>query len=304
MLVGTAAPARAAGLTSAQVQAILSLLSSFGADQSTINNVQISLNGGTSTGGGTQSFCHTFIIDLKLGDGYGATTAPNNQSAFQREIYYLQTALAKTGFSIDSNETTDNSFRDSTNAAVIKFQAKYGIRQTGYIGPLTRAKLNALYGCLNQSSQPVTSVANWNSYQNGQYGFALQYPNDWTHSSDVASKSFGRMFTIDSTNRFACYFNVAVVTNPNYVKEAYNNFTQTNVTIGNGISALQIGGLSGSTNYGKYFIQGSGQGNSFEINETIEKFTNNVAPSSVSANDAQNCVSTFSKILSTFKRYP
>jgi len=47
---------QAAGLTSSQVQSILLLLSSFGADQSVINNVKISLSGGTSpSGAGTTS---------------------------------------------------------------------------------------------------------------------------------------------------------------------------------------------------------------------------------------------------------
>lgn len=41
--------AEAAGLTSSQVSAIVSLLQSFGADQSVISNVQTTLSGGTPT---------------------------------------------------------------------------------------------------------------------------------------------------------------------------------------------------------------------------------------------------------------
>ena len=33
-----------------------------------------------------------------------------------------------------------------TKAAVIKFQKKYGIEQTGLAGPVTRKKLNEVYG--------------------------------------------------------------------------------------------------------------------------------------------------------------
>jgi len=47
-LFGVAAPANAA-LTEAQIQSILSLLSSFGADQTTINNVNASLRGQPTT---------------------------------------------------------------------------------------------------------------------------------------------------------------------------------------------------------------------------------------------------------------
>src|SRR6185369_10393755 len=46
-MLSLAPMAHAAALTSSQVQSILSLLSSFGADSSTIANVQASLTGGT-----------------------------------------------------------------------------------------------------------------------------------------------------------------------------------------------------------------------------------------------------------------
>lgn len=59
----TPTPAQAASLTSAQVSAIISLLQSFGADQSVINNVSVAL-GGTSSG--SQS-CSTFA-DLAYGN--------------------------------------------------------------------------------------------------------------------------------------------------------------------------------------------------------------------------------------------
>ncbi len=57
------APAQASTLTSAQVQAIVGLLQSFGADQSVINNVSVALGGSSS---GSQS-CSAFA-DLKYGD--------------------------------------------------------------------------------------------------------------------------------------------------------------------------------------------------------------------------------------------
>jgi peptidoglycan hydrolase-like protein with peptidoglycan-binding domain len=36
-------------------------------------------------------------------------------------------------------------FYSQTFASVQAFQSKYGINATGYVGPMTRAKLNALY---------------------------------------------------------------------------------------------------------------------------------------------------------------
>lgn len=121
---------QAAGLTSSQIQAILSLLSSFGAEQSIINNVQASLTGGTPTAGG-QSFCHNFNSDL---------TGGSNGD----DVVALNQALSSSGINTTGNSS---SFSENNAGDVVSFQAKYGIRQTGYVGPLTRAKLNALYGC-------------------------------------------------------------------------------------------------------------------------------------------------------------
>src|SRR3989338_8021283 len=50
-VAGGAVPGSAGALTQAQIDAIIGLLQSFGADQSTISNVQTSLPGGTPTGG-------------------------------------------------------------------------------------------------------------------------------------------------------------------------------------------------------------------------------------------------------------
>ena len=58
------------------------------------------------------------------------------------EVRALQEALKAEGL-YDAGIT--GVFFDRTKAAVMKFQEKYGINPTGYVGPATRAQLNALF---------------------------------------------------------------------------------------------------------------------------------------------------------------
>ena len=82
------------------------------------------------------AFCHTFKADFGIG-----TTSNNDVSA-------LHTILTtKEGFEIPRDEYMSSVYGESTASAVVDFQAKYGIRQTGFVGPITRTKLNQLYGC-------------------------------------------------------------------------------------------------------------------------------------------------------------
>ncbi len=143
-LLASPAFTQAAGLTSSQVQAILMLLSSFGADQATINSVETALNGGTPTTSGT-AYCHNFNSDLTVGNT-------------GEDVAALNRVLQSSGIDTTGNSST---FDENNAADVVAFQSHYGIRQTGYVGPLTRAKLNALYGCHNgqQPTQPTPSTA-------------------------------------------------------------------------------------------------------------------------------------------------
>jgi len=83
--------------------------------------------------GTTATWCHTFNNNL------GFT---NSGTA---DVSALHTALQKENISygLDDNAT----YSEDTATAVVKFQTKYGITQSGYIGAKTRAELNALYGC-------------------------------------------------------------------------------------------------------------------------------------------------------------
>ena len=105
------------------------------------------------------SWCHTFNTNI----GY-------NQSGTS-EVAYLHIALLKQGISYNP----DNVFTFSSNGtlqAVVQFQAKYGIYpQSGYVGPLTRAKLNQLYRCgtIVTGCTPNWQIGNWGTcYSNTQ----------------------------------------------------------------------------------------------------------------------------------------
>lgn len=61
------------------------------------------------------------------------------------EVYNLQKVLSQTPSIYPEGQVTSY-FGKATEAAVKRFQEKYGIRITGEVGPQTRAKLNELYG--------------------------------------------------------------------------------------------------------------------------------------------------------------
>jgi len=73
------------------------------------------------------------------------------------EVKALQTAL-KSDSSIYPEGLVTGYFGTLTEAAVKKFQAKYGIDQTGIVGPNTRAKLNSLY-CATTTTPTTTTTA-------------------------------------------------------------------------------------------------------------------------------------------------
>ena len=134
--------AHAAALTSAQVQSILSLLSSFGADSTTIANVQASLTGGTpsttTTTTSSSSSCN-FTMDLTM-KSKGA------------DVTCLQQALIGGGYSIPAGAT--GYFGGQTRAAVIAWQKAVGVAPAfGYFGKISRAHWN-----LGGSSSTTTTT--------------------------------------------------------------------------------------------------------------------------------------------------
>jgi len=136
MVMTLAAPAAHAALTESQIQSILSLLSSFGADQTTIDNVNASLRGQPSPGSGSSgsagASCSQFTRDLTLGStGADVQALQNllNSNGFQ---------VAASGAGSPGNES--EYFGALTQAALAKWQAAKGVNPpAGYFGPLTRA---------------------------------------------------------------------------------------------------------------------------------------------------------------------
>ncbi|MBI2024419.1 peptidoglycan-binding protein [Candidatus Giovannonibacteria bacterium] len=120
-------------LAESQIQAILSLLQSFGAEQSVIDNVNASLRGQATRGvSGTASV--RGIITRSLARGSSG-----------EEVRLLQEFLAKNSEIYPEAQITGY-FGPLTRAAVKRFQTKHGIESLGLVGPKTRAKINEMLG--------------------------------------------------------------------------------------------------------------------------------------------------------------
>lgn len=149
--ISVSAQAAGSSLTPEQVQSILSLLQSFGANQNIVNNVSASLSGGTpsipATGSATlPAFCYTFNNDIGTGRVNSETDVLNLQSALKRE-----------GF-LQGQQSAVTTFNEVVADAVTRFQQKYSLVQpSGYVNVATRTKLNAIYGCPT-STTPVPPV--------------------------------------------------------------------------------------------------------------------------------------------------
>ncbi|MSU56145.1 MAG: DUF4214 domain-containing protein, partial [Candidatus Taylorbacteria bacterium] len=120
---------QAIALTPEQIQAIVTLVRSFGGDDATLRNVEDSLFGRTPSSSNNTTAsrsCVTFSRNF----GIGSTGD---------DVNALQSLLGQ-------QKGDKGVFGEETASLVVDFQGKYGINQTGYVGPTTRAQLNVL-GC-------------------------------------------------------------------------------------------------------------------------------------------------------------
>lgn len=97
------------------------------------------------------------------------------------DVDALQKSLITAG--VDYGKGTAGVFDEYLAEAVVKFQAKYSIPQTGYVGPLTRAKLNSL--CVPTSPNTNTPTCSL--------------------TSDKTSYSLGDVITYSWTSQNATY---------------------------------------------------------------------------------------------------
>jgi len=148
--------------------------------------------GQTGTGSTSQSWCHTFNINL----GFA-----NNGSS---EVGALQTAMQKQGFLISDNT---NIYGSSTETAVKAFQEKYAsqiltpsglLHGTGFTGSATRVKLNQLYACTTNTTN--TTITGNNS----------------TSTNSTSTSSNNTTVTNNNTNN-AIKFSSTVICNSKWV---------------------------------------------------------------------------------------
>lgn len=157
LLLGTSMPVRAAALSQTQIQSILNLLTSFGADQATLNNVSGALNGKATTG-------TTVTTGTTMTGGVCPFTWSRNLTTGSKgaDVMALQkflnmssvTMVSTTGAGSPGMETSH--FGGLTKKAVMKFQIANGISAVGNVGPMTRAKLNSL--CTTTTTTTTTST--------------------------------------------------------------------------------------------------------------------------------------------------
>ena len=133
LLFAFAVPAHAA-LTEANISAILALVTSFGVDQATINNINSSLRGLPTSGtpsGGTGAAC-TFTRSLTIGSN-------------GTDVTCLQTYLESMGHFTFAG--AKGYFGSITQAAVAKWQVANGVSPAvGYFGSISQAKYNSMGG--------------------------------------------------------------------------------------------------------------------------------------------------------------
>ncbi|MDD5430702.1 MAG: peptidoglycan-binding domain-containing protein, partial [Candidatus Pacebacteria bacterium] len=156
-----------AALTEAQITSILSLLSTFGADATTVANVNASLRGQATTG--TTTTTTGTAVSTVLANS-GALTVGSRGEAVKALQQYLNAngaVVATSGAGSVGNETTY--FGNATKAALAKWQAANGVSPAaGYFGSITKAKMVSLAGgATTTTTTGTTTTTTTTSSSNG-----------------------------------------------------------------------------------------------------------------------------------------
>ncbi len=188
-LFAVALPASAAGLTQSQIAAIVALLQSFGAEQSVINNVSVSLGGGTPGNSGNTVSC--VELSYNLFSGSTDNTAGGQVTKLQRFL-----GVSQTGY-----------FGPETEAAVQRWQAANGVVSSGspdttgygYVGPRTRDAMAR--GCDGQNPTP-TRMSIVPDSGAAPLSVTVQFPQEWqslvrAECANNQPRLGGRTFSID-----------------------------------------------------------------------------------------------------------
>ncbi len=147
-LIAGAPLAQAAALTPMQIDSITNLLQAFGADATTIANVQAALEGTTPattvTPANTSSSTSTASTSTtvpSIGSGSCATLSQNlSVGSTGEDVSRLQTFLSKDKAVYPEGLVTGY-YGDATRAAVEKWQESHGISTVGVVGPQTRGEI-------------------------------------------------------------------------------------------------------------------------------------------------------------------
>ncbi len=176
-LLGTVNFAQASSLNTTQVSAIVSLLQSFGADQTTIANVQASLTGKVTV----MPISNPDPIPTPVQSTGSCVELSRNLSLKSQgnDVTQLQQFLgvSPTGY-----------FGSITKLAVMNWQQTHGIPLVGIVGPATRAAMScgglSVTGGANSNIQTFntqpSSVAGMTKYTDTDFGFSFWYPSAWT----------------------------------------------------------------------------------------------------------------------------
>lgn len=147
-MLSLAPMAHAASLSSSQVQSIITLLSSFGADAATLANVTAALTGGTPT---------TPVVTPVTGASCADITAPLTIGSTGAAVTALQKILVAGGYLTMPAGTSMGYFGPLTQKAVMAWQTASGVTPAaGYFGSISLAKLQMSSACTTASVPPGT----------------------------------------------------------------------------------------------------------------------------------------------------